>query len=466
MLKKGTFLLLFLSCMFFSFVTHARIVFSTIDTPGFYQLADNLTNSVTITVSNVTFDLNGHTIAASNGIIINGGLDEICIQNGVIEADLDGVRVGAGCTNITLENVKVKDAIRGFNFENVTGGMIAGCEMSSNTTGLELDNSHKIVVKDCVASCNTQAGYCLLSSTTNCFENCKALSTGEGNTQELDNLVAGFISADGYGNIFERCIANSTQAITTSDSNSLIAGFALRGSEKCSKVVDSEAANGTTDPTGFAVPYGILLEGTLDPLTSVTEFGVPGTANYNSFSFSPDGKYFVAGGDDNNFNDLQIFKFNENGEAPELLAGTINLASGTIQSVDWASNGKHIAVGINATTDVTKIRIFSFDATNNALTFVTDTPLITGSGEFVTSLDWSPDSKYLAVGINRTSPATTDYLRVFEFDQVTGELNLVVSAASGTSGIPSVDGVNWSPDGLYIAARRNVICRWGYIRNL
>ncbi|EKD49093.1 MAG: hypothetical protein ACD_64C00006G0001, partial [uncultured bacterium] len=87
--------------------------------------------------------------------------------------------------------------------------------MTMNTTGLLLDNSHKITVKDCIANCNVKAGYDLLSSTTNCFDNCKALSTGQGNNALYGNNVFGFVSANGYGNIFERCIANSTQALST-----------------------------------------------------------------------------------------------------------------------------------------------------------------------------------------------------------------------------------------------------------
>ena len=79
-----------------------------------------------------------------------------------------------------------------------------------------------------------------------------------------------FVSANGNGNIFERCIANSTQALSTTDSNSLIAGFALRGSEGCTKIIDSESANSQTNVNGFTVPYGILLEGTLDSVQSIT----------------------------------------------------------------------------------------------------------------------------------------------------------------------------------------------------
>jgi len=181
--------------------------------------------------------------------------------------------------------------------------------MTQNTTGLELDNSHKINVRDCVASCNTHAGYCLISSTTCCLLDSKALSTGEGNVDIDTTSVQGFVTRDGYANIFERCIANSTQALSVTGSSSIIAGFSFRGTEQCSKIINSEAANSTTDPDEFTVPYGIFLEGTIDSTQSVTG-SLSGTVQ--GVDWSPDGQYVAVGGttitggtDD----DFQIFRF-------------------------------------------------------------------------------------------------------------------------------------------------------------
>ena len=43
------------------------------------------------------------------------------------------------------------------------------------------------------------------------MRDCKAISTGEGNTQTTDATIFGFVATDGFANIFERCIANGTQ---------------------------------------------------------------------------------------------------------------------------------------------------------------------------------------------------------------------------------------------------------------
>ena len=59
--------------------------FSTIDTPGFYRLAANVSNQITISASNVTLDMNGHTVSdGTNGIVINGNLNNVTIKNGAI----------------------------------------------------------------------------------------------------------------------------------------------------------------------------------------------------------------------------------------------------------------------------------------------------------------------------------------------------------------------------------------------
>ena len=419
---------------------HSRIVFSSIDTPGFYKLADNLTNSVTITVSDVTFDLGGHTIAASNGIIINSNLNQICIKNGAIDASVDGIIANSGCTNITLENITTKNATRGINFENVTAGTIKNCEMTTNTTGLELDNSHKINVIDCVASCNTHAGYCLLSSTTNCFENCKALSTGEANVDIDTTSVLGFVSRDGFANIFERCIANSTQALSVTGSSSVIAGFAFRGTEKCSKIVHSEASNSTTDPDGFTVPYGIFIEGTFDSLGSVT--GVALSGPVAGVNWSPDGQYLAVGGDTitgGTGDDFQIFRFDRVG----ILTSIVGVLSGTVNDVNWSPDGQYLAVGGATITGGTddEFQIFAFDRVAGTLTSVAGA--LSGT---VNEVKWSPDGQYVAVGGVSITGGTGDDFQIFRFDRAAGTVTSITGVLSGT-----VNDVDWSPDGLYLA---------------
>ena len=434
-----------LAALFSLSTIQARLVFTTIDSPGFYQLSDELDNSVTIEVSDVTFDLNGHTITAATGIIINGGLDNITIMNGSIEATTDGIIANAGCTGITLDNMRVEGAIRGINFDTVTSGLIKNCEMTLNTTGLELDNSHKITVKDCIANCNTHAGYDLISSFTNCFENCKALSTGEGNVDIELTTVFGFVSRDGRGNIFERCIANSTQALSVTGSSSLIAGFALRGSEGCSKIIDSEAANSQTNADGFTVPYGILLEDTIDSMETVT--GAFGPHIGRDVAWSPNSKYIAVTGSGVSAGDVQVFAFDRGAQTltQAATAGTI----GFVPDFDWSPEGQYAAIAVSSISTGNGLQVLKFDGFGGTLTSITGA---LGAARDVLAVRWSPDGRYIAAGQDYIG-GDGDILHIYQFDKVT-EMLTSVTGALGASG--TVFDVDWSPDGKYLAVSQDI----------
>ncbi len=423
--------------------------FTTIDTPGAYRLANNVSSAITISVSNVTLDMHGHTVSGgTNGIVINSGLNNITIKNGIINSvTLDGVQVNAECQDITLKDITVKNGLRGINFTQVTNGLIRNCDMNLNTTGLELDASHNIMIENCTANANIQSGFCLLSSTTCSLIDCKAISTGDGNTNAFDNNIFGFVAANGFGNLFERCIANSTQALSTTDSNSLIAGFAFRGSEGCSKIIDSEAANSQTNPDGFTIPFGILLEATLGSeitLTAVPPVPIPGSSVI-SVDWSPDGKYIAAGINLTSDN-LFVYQFDRLDFVLSRVATPDVSPGGNVRSVNWSPDGKYVAVGINDVGDTQRIRIYSFDPANNSLTQVATPNVI--PGDSVQSVNWSFDGKYLAVGIGSATDSLR--IRIYQFDRVAKTLTQVATPDI----IPgaTVNSVNWSPDGKYLAA--------------
>ena len=267
----------------------------TISNPGVYCLAESVSGQITIAASGVTLDLNGHSISGgTNGVEVNSSLACIVIKNGVVgPATNAGILVNSGTSDVTIKDVKAIDCVEGIRFETASNSFVKQCDLVSNTTGLTLDGSHKIVVDECTAFCNEQAGYSLLSSDTNCFRQCKALSTGEGATGD-DTNVFGFVSSSGFGNIFESCIANATQALTSTIQDAVAVGFALQGTEKCSKIIDSESANVTTAATGISVPYGILLESSFTELTQ-TATAAHGE-DVRSVDWSPDGKFLAIGG--------------------------------------------------------------------------------------------------------------------------------------------------------------------------
>ena len=419
---------------------------ATISTSGYYTLCSGGTGSITIAASDVILDLQGNTLS---GIIVNTNLEHITILNGVIDATSDdGILINAGCKNITIENVQIKNALRGIHFDTVDSGIINQCALTQNTTGLLMENTINVQVLHTVAQSNVQAGFDLRSSFTNCFMDCKALSTGLDNDVAFNNTVAGFVSANGFGNIFERCIANATQALSTTDSNSLVAGFALRGTEKCSKIIDSESANAIASSSGVTVAYGILLEGTLDATQSLT--GALETGTVNTLSWSADGQYIAIGGNDltgGTGDEFQIFSFDRVSNSLTAVAGALGTV-GIVNTLSWSADGQYIAVGGSSLTGGTgdEFQIFSFDRVSNSLTAVAGA---LGTAGAVDTLSWSADGQYIAVGGNSLTGGTGDDFQIFSFDSVSNSLTAVAGVA--ITGVGTVNALSWNADGEYVA---------------
>ncbi len=492
---------------------------TTIAAEGVYCLNQNIDGNILIDASYVQLDLNNYKVTGT--ISVSSNKESILIKNGAVDGDgaSNGILANSGTTNITLSNVVVKNAIRGVSFESVGNSVVEQCTLVRNTTGMQLDASYNIIVRDTSALSNRNAGFDLLSSGTNCFIECKALSTGYDNSVVFDNSVAGFVSKDGYGNIFERCIANATQAPFTTDSNSLIAGFALRGSESCSKIIGCEAANATASGDGVSVPYGILLEGTLTELTSFTAiertndtvFAVKWSANeiylavggvlsaasghdlfvyefdpargslrpivstnigagstgdnVRAVEWSPDGVYLAAGGTigSSGGEDWFIYEFDQvHGTLTELAA--INYeGSGAqeIESISWSSDGNFIAVG-GFVDSVPRIELFIYrwDKIRQTLTLLDSKELGTGGSDRVYAAEWSPDGNYLAVGGFFTSPSVP--LFIYSFDKSSGLLSEVFSINPDGGTVGTINTLNWSADGNYLAIGGGILGTTGH----
>lgn len=390
-----------------------------------------------ITSSNVVLDMNGKTIRG--GILISPGLHNITIKNGIVDpittTTQAAIHAKAGCENIQLIDLKIRGAQRGIFFETVTDSLIQNCELTGTTSAVVLTGCANVVVDSVLAQNNLSAGFAMLTSSTCLLRDCQAINTGLGNTQVLNNTVVGFVSNNGMGNIFERCIANATQAISTTDYNSVVAGFVLRGTERFTKIIECEASSAAVASTGVTVPYGILLERTINPslLTTTTAF-VASDVHFTTVSWSPDGALF-AGGELGNLNKhLYIFQF----DRPK--ATTIQLTSlagfSFISSVDWAPMNDYIALAATGNQDVF---IIHYERMNNTLEIVTRADVKPTSP---VALEWSLDGRYIAVADD-----STNIIRIYKFDSVAQTLTQV--ATSGTLGNPV--SVAWSPDGKFVA---------------
>ncbi len=459
----------------------------TISTAGSYYLSQSISGIITITEDKVSLDLNNYKVTGSLEISANKSL--VTIKNGMIDGTnvAAGISVGSGCDGITIENITVHNAIRGIYFESNSGALVDSCTLNQNTTGIQIESSYNITVQNCTANCNTQAGFELITSATNCVLNCKAITTGEGNTNEFgdESNVYGFVSRESYGNVFERCIANSTQNLTATDYGTRVAGFALLGTgTQCNKIIECESANATTSPDGITIPYGIVLPSTLSSFTKLVGLLNP-AFRIEDVDWSPDGRY-VALGASGLTDELQIYNFDPitetasfvasgfsaaavdltawhpsgqfisifDGAGPnELKVVQFNPAQSTVSTIasldrdafltqDWHPQGKYLALGGTSITQGGRLQVIQFDPIQGDLTSILTSPIASGT---VFSVHWRFDGNFLAVGGNGLS----EELLVYSFDEGASSLT-EVAAALGTDG--QVNSLRWSPDGRFLAA--------------
>lgn len=434
--------------------------FSTINVAGFYRLAAPVSNEITISASNVTLDLNGHTISGgTNGIVINSGLNNVTIKNGTISSiTLDGVQINSGCSDIAIDNLIIEQALVGIAIDTSRNCMIRNCDMNRNTTGIQLDTCANIIVQQCNATANIQAGYDLISTLTSSFINCTALSTGDGNTNASGDQasVFGFITRSGSGNIFEQCAARSTQNLSATDYQSYVAGFGMREGERCSKIIECEANSSMSNAGGNTVPYGIWLEGMFDGLTTVTESAPVQSAgtDWGLAAWSPDGNYLTlscssppASGA------VQLYRYDYQESRLYFLQQIENGDSVFEQA--WHPTGGFLALAVeDAGTPQFELILYRFDPVTEQLQEIQRLEHSTLTTQSLQSCDWSYDGKYLAVGGENStgSIATALNIRTYEFDIVAQRLIETDAIFQGDSVGSDVYTVRWSPDGAYLAA--------------
>ncbi len=466
---------------------------TTISSAGIYCLANDISGSISINSSNVTLDLNNHTITnnAGNALNVAGNNNRISIANGrVIAPNNDGLKINSGDEQITIRHITAQNSIRGINVSNATNVIIDQCDFVSNTTGLEISTtSTAIIVTNCTAVSNIQAGFSLINSSKNYIGDSKAL--GNGFSSSTNGF--GFVSNNGSGNIFERNIAENTLTGTTAWLTAA-AGFALLGTENCSRIVDSTSSNNgvpsitatvshtftgttgspfTTNQTlvESGVPYGILLGSTLQITNSMltTYTGAnPGAGNsndiVNAISWSPDNRFMVVGGlyPESGTKDLALYAFDPSNTITlnpiEFIATGTGNVNDQVLALHWSPNGKYIAVGTKHVSNTVDLQVYSYDICSPSapLTLLTSVSTNTTTSNECYAVRWSPNNQYLAVGGSFTG--VTSPLKIYSFSTISTstvtpiavltDLGVTTTDIVSTSTIYSID---WSPNGNFIA---------------
>jgi WD40 repeat protein len=110
------------------------------------------------------------------------------------------------------------------------------------------------------------------------------------------------------------------------------------------------------------------------------------------------------------------------------------------RSASWSPDGRYLAVGLETTLDMSRVRVYQFNGT----AFNEIPAPIYGQGTdslYAYAVSWSPDGRYLAIGGNWTS----EYVKVYFFD------------GKSFTTLPNINyggtakSISWSPDGTYLA---------------
>jgi len=183
-------------------------------------------------------------------------------------------------------------------------------------------------------------------------------------------------------------------------------------------------------------------------LTELTSLGVSGQA-VNAVHWSSDGLHLAVGLTDigSEGDEVRIYTF-DNTSGSEALSELIGLGVNTTQTVNavrWRPDGFYLAVGLSDDGSTgNELVVYEFDGT----TLTALTGASKDIGQAVNAISWSPDGAFLAVGLSNDG-STQNELRIYEFDGTT--LTELSSQGKDTSG-QSVNSVDWSPDGTYLAA--------------
>ena len=430
----------------------------TITTPGTYKLSNDISGQIIINVDGVTLNLNNYTISGTaHGVVVNAGIKHARIEGGKIGpiTGANGIDIGSGCSEIIIQKMTTyqcdigihADTASGlilrkcFSFQNTNEGIkltscskstVASCTCTSNTTGILVDQSDTIYLKQSTAASNSLHGFKTSTSDKCAFIDCKALQTNS----DASNNAFGF-EVDGGSEIsFFQCITEGTKTASTNEANHA-AGFKIKNNTTRASLTQCTASNSEGQTSGNARAYGIAMEGVVSTPTELASANH--TATIRAVDCSADGTAIAfAGNADASSNELSLMRFTPN----QLISLDAKSAGAQINSVCWAHDSEYLAaVGLNGTS-TNNIRVYSIDIDRTILTEVDATN--EGTTE-LHSCSWSDSGTFLATSGERL---TGKDIWIYTFNKGTGTLTLEDSILYEDP----TTAVGWHPSNSYFAA--------------
>ncbi len=195
---------------------------TTITVPGHYCVDQDFAGVITIAASDVTLDINSHTIVRVN---IQQGFKNIRVSNGYITGGLAlGISVSSGCDNISLNNIHVSGGSTGVQAFGAFVNPITNLSIT-NVTATNCSNSGFFLIgcsgtiSNCEASFNVNNGFTVTNQNLLLvFENCQA------NNNDLAGFETSGISFTGLAQcMFYGCVAtqNGTAGFIFNDYSNL-----------------------------------------------------------------------------------------------------------------------------------------------------------------------------------------------------------------------------------------------------
>ena len=114
--------------------------------------------------------------------------------------------------------------------------------------------------------------------------------------------------------------------------------------------------------------------------------------------------------------------------------------------IAWSPDSKYLAIGLHQATG-NDLFIQSYDPVTNTVDVITSADPGNDPSSTLFGVSWSPDSKYLAI----CGFFTGDNFFIYSFDRGSSTLIELDSESPDMGSIDTLSTVEWSPDGEYIA---------------